>query len=201
MLHTTPRTKLAVAAAAVTLATGGLAVATAAPGAADGPNAHRAPDGQGVARPAAGVSASSAGAVSCNGGRSISMQSKIVTSAFSFTPDGGAVQDIPGTGLTLRGPRRGADTYLITYSAETRLFGAVSSDWMGVRADVDGSPVTPSDSDLAITGTDAWNSNSAQFCVRLGPGTHHLQMRTVLFSGASTSGWLDDYTTSVQRFS
>ena len=198
-MNTHHTTKLGLAAAAAALATGGL-VAAAGPGAADGPDAHR-PDGQGAGQPAARTSAATVGAVSCNGGRSISLQSKIVSQPFTFSYAGGADQDIPGTAITLRGPRRGADTYLITYSAETRLTTS-GSGWMGLEAHVDGTPVVPYSSGadpLAISSADAYGSNSAQFCVRLGRGTHRLQMKTNIV-GSTNTGWLDDYTTSVQRF-
>lgn len=202
--RTTRPMRLATAAATATLAASGLALSAlggAGAASADGPDAHRTESGQqGPGTPAARSTPALVGATSCNGGRPVSLQSRYVGTPFTFGYAAGAPQDVPGTAQVLRGPRHGHDTYLITYSAETLLSGS-GSGWMGLEAYVDSHSIAAdtNGSPLALTGESTFNSNSTQFCVRLGPGRHRLQMSTNIVDSGAT-GWLDDYTTSVQRF-
>lgn len=195
-------TRIALSAAAAALATGGLVTGLAGPSTA-GP----ADDGgQGVAPRTGSLTSSSV--TSCNGGRNKTMQSRIVNTPFQFGEQAvdSADQAVPGAVVTLRGPRRGTDAYLVTFTAETQLTGGSGSgDWMGVEAHVDGSPIQPfsGSNPLALASEPTWNSNSAQFCVRLGRGLHTLRIHANLHDGGGDSalrGWLDDHTTSVLRF-
>lgn len=145
---------------------------------------------------------------SCDGGAGLGLKTRIVSSPFTFAET--AVNDedraIPGAAVSVAGPASGTDTLLVTFSAETQLTGGDSQDWMGLEVKLDGvniNPFTAGSDKLAITGEPSWNLNSGQFCVKVRPGTHRLQAFTNLHdsNGSHTlSGWLDDYTFSVQRF-
>ena len=107
----------------------------------------------------------------------------------------------------VRGPKKGTDTLLITFSAETRVNGGDADDWMGLEVHQDGSPdraaQRPAPTRWRITGVSAWNGNSLQFCTKIGKGKHLIRAYANLYdSGANHSmdGWLDDYTLSVLRF-
>lgn len=164
------------------------------------------PQGPGVA--ATAPAAKTVAAVGCGGKASKGLKTRIVNSPFTFSETGvnQQDQDIPGAALDFGGPSRGKDTYLVTFSAETQLTGGDASDWMGLEMHVDGTPINPytaAGDVLALTGEPSWNSNSMQFCVRLGKGVHHFQAKTNINDGGSSStlnGWLDDYVLSVQRF-
>ena len=197
--QTRPRTILRAAAATAA----GLAVAgtTSIALAADDSGQPGAPRASAAAAPAA-IS-------TCNGGAGKGLRTRLVTapSVYYKTGTDGAEQPVPGTTFTLRGPRRGLDTFLITFSGEAQLEGGVPrEDWMGLTARVGGRAIAPSNGSsdpLALTGAPSWNSQAVQFCVRLGPGRHRLRITTSLHDNGETTammGWLDDYTTSVQRF-
>lgn len=175
---------------------GGSATATE-----DNPN----PQGRGTA--AASVDEADVKVFKCDGGRSVNMRSRIVNRPFTFVETGTNAEDqaIPGAKLALKGPNRGRDTLLVTFSGESDLDGGTDADWMGIEVHLDGNPIQPwSNPDpYAFTGESSWNSHSAQFCVKVGPGKHRLQAFTNLYDGGSAStldGWLDDYTFVVERF-
>ncbi|WP_109505254.1 hypothetical protein [Nocardioides speluncae] len=166
---------------------------------------------QGDQRAAQGGAASSAAApvvVKCDGGRSINMHSRIVSSPFIFAETAVNDQDraVPGASLSANGPASGTDTVLVTFSAETQLTGGDANDWMGLELKLDGvnvPPFTAGADKLAITGVSSWNSNSVQFCAKLKPGAHRFQVYTNLHDSSpahTLNGWLDDYTVSFQRF-
>jgi hypothetical protein len=147
--------------------------------------------------------------IKCDGGRQINMQSRIVNSPFTFTETGTNDQDqaVPGAQLLMKGPRKGTDTVLVTFSAETQITGGDANDWMGLEVHDNGVPINPftaAGDVVALTGEPSWNGNSLQFCTKVKPGRHLLQVFTNLHdsSGSHTlNGWLDDYTVSFQRFS
>ena len=181
-------------AAALVMSTGGLALA------ASGTN--------GQARDLSARSAKVTTAIQCNGGASKGLQTRIVNSPFTFTETGVNDQDqaVPGANVTLLGPAVGTDTLLVTYSAETQITGGDANDWMGLEVHRNGVPInpfTPGADKLAITGEPSWNSNSVQFCVKIGRGVHRLETFANLHDSSGShnlNGWLDDYTFSVQRF-
>jgi hypothetical protein len=183
-------------AAALVLSSGSIALA------ANGTNAQGG-GGSALAAKAATTT------IACNGGASKGLQTRIVNSPFTFNETAVNDQDqaVPGASVTLLGPAVGTDTLLVTFSAETQITGGDANDWMGLEVHRNGVPInpfTPGADKLAITGEPSWNSNSAQFCVKIGRGVHRLQVFSNLHdsSGAHTlHGWLDDYTLSVQRFS
>ena len=120
---------VAVGLAAIVVASGGLAVA--------GNSALAAGDSdkvQGKAQ-AAKTSAKTSGVLKCDGGPNLSMKSRIVDTPFTFVETGTNAEDqaIPGAAVKVKGPKKGKDTLLITFSAETRVNGGDASDWMGLE--------------------------------------------------------------------
>lgn len=186
-----------------------LAAATVGAGALAGGSAIAGGGGaQGPAIAAKSVNAKAVTAIGCSGKASKAIKTRIVNSPFTFSETGvnQEDQDVPGAVLDIGGPRWGRDTYLVTFSAETQVRGGDQDDWMGLEMHVDGNPINPFTAGgdvLAFTGEPSWNSNSMQFCVRLGKGKHRFQASTNLSdfqSNSTLTGWLDDYTLSVQRF-
>jgi hypothetical protein len=161
------------------------------------------PQGSGVSKATA-----LATAISCDGEQNVNMRSRIVNVPFTFSETATNAEDqaVPGAGLTVKGPRRGRDTLLITYSAETQLSGGETFDWMGLEVHKNGNPIEPftaAGDVLAFTSEPSWNANSMQFCTKIGPGLHTLQVYANLQdNGADNAlgGWLDDYTFSVVRY-
>ena len=192
----TKKTITLVAAAAV--ASGGLAIG-AAQAVGDGPQGG----GESIAARAA------ENTIRCNGGRNKGLQTRINSTPFIFgeLAANGADQQVPGMTVNFRGPRKGTDAFLVTFSAESLLSGqSTLGDWMGVETHLDGVPIEPYTAvgDVyAFTGANTYESNAAQFCVRVGRGKHQLKVYTNLQDGGSNdslSGWLDDATMSVLRF-
>ena len=140
------------------------------------------------------------GPVSCNGGAAKGLASRLSADPFSFSGTSGADVAVPGAQVTVRGPKRGTDTFLITFSAETYYSGG---GWMSLEVHRDGVPVAPfadNGSPFAFASEAAYQSNSAQFCTKIGHGVHTLSVQTSTTGDATESGWLDDWTMSVQRF-
>ena len=188
-----------VAAAAIT--TGFFAVGAAAV-ANDGTGNPQGRGGSVAAKAAEGITR-------CDGKRNINLKTRINSSPFTFTETGVDAEDqaVPGMVVTFRGPRKGTDTFLVTFSAESQLNGGLNTaDWMGIETHLDGVPIQPytaAGDVYAFTSTDLWQSNSAQFCVRVGKGKHQLRVLANLHDGgndSTLSGWLDDATMSVLRF-
>lgn len=187
--------------AAASVASGLFAVGAAAVAVAGDPD----PQGRGES-----VTAKAAeNTIRCDGGRNLGMKTRINSSPFTFseTAVDSADQQVPGMAVTFRGPRNGTDAFLVTFSAESLLSGGSTiADWMGVETHVDGVPIEPytaAGDVYALTSADHYQSNAAQFCVRVGKGRHDFRVFTNLHdSGANDtlSGWLDDATMSVLRF-
>ena len=188
------------------IAIGGLAAALLTTGIA-ATSATAAGKGDPQGSPSAGRTTTNV--IKCDGGRQINMQSRIVNSPFTFTETGTNDQDqaVPGAQLLMNGPSSGTDTVLVTFSAETQITGGDANDWMGLEVHDNGVPINPftaAGDVVARTGEPSWNGNSLQFCTKVKPGRHLLQVFANLHdsSGSHTlHGWLDDYTVSFQRFS
>ncbi len=196
------KTFAAIGLTAALATTGGLA---AFGGSATASEENPYPQGRGTKASAAAEAA--VRVFKCDGGRSINMRSRIVNRPFTFSETGVNAEDqaIPGAKLALNGPKRGRDTLLVTFSGESDLDGGDDQDWMGIEVHLDGVPIQPFSNPhpYAFTGESSWNSHSAQFCVRVGPGKHRLQAFTNLYDSGSNStldGWLDDYAFVVERF-
>ncbi len=174
------------------LVTGGASVATSS----DEPTQRPAPE-QATGRP--GVAPAAAG--SCNGGKVQAMRSKYSAAPFSFPGTSHGDVDVPGTEILLKGPKRGTDTLLITFSAEASYTGP---GWMGLEVHLDGRPVRPysdNGNEFAFTSSDDYVSASAQFCTTLRRGPHKIEVKANTTGDPSTDeGWLDDYLVSVVRF-
>lgn len=183
------------ATAALVVSTGGLALASV---------------GDRNAQGGSSVSARSVGDVNvikCDGERQKNFRSRIVNTPFqlSETPTGVDTL-IPGAQLALTGPAAGTDTMLVTFSGETRLFGGEPDDWMGIEVKLDGvniEPYTAAGDVMAINSEESWSMHSAQFCTRITPGPHRLQVFTNFQDNGTDntlSSWIDDYTASFVRY-
>lgn len=184
--------------AAATVATGGLAIGAAVA-------SDSGPQGRGDSMAAKAAE----GLTRCDGGRNLGMKTRINTSPFIFgeLATNAEDQQVPGMVVRFKGPRKGTDAFLVTFTAEALLSGASSfGDWIGIETHLDGTPIPPHTavSDVyAFAGGDTYQSNSAQFCVRVGKGKHRLNVLANLSDASANdnlSGWLDDATMSVLRF-
>jgi len=180
---------IAAGAAAIVASTGGLALASG----------HDNP--QGSTSPGA---ASTPHVIKCDGGKSVNVKTRIVNTPFTFPETGDLA--VPGGKLTFAGPRSGKDTVVVTFSGETRLFGAEADDWMGIEVKLDGvniEPFTDAGDVMALASDDNWGMHSAQFCTKVGRGPHTLEVFTNTVDNGTDgnlSGWIDDYQTTFQRF-
>jgi hypothetical protein len=180
---------------AATIALAGVAALTFAPSQAapsdNSPRQHAATSAK-TARIAAPIA--------CNGGASKSLTTRLNATPFSFAGTSNADVQVPGASVALVGPARGTDTYLVTFSAETYYTG---TGWLGLEVHKDGVPIAPfanNGSPYAFASEPNYQGNSAQFCTRIGRGIHRLAVKASTTGGAGESGWLDDWTMSVQRF-
>lgn len=139
--------------------------------------------------------------VVCDGGAAIRLQTRSQAAPFSFAGTANALVPLTGSSMSFVGPVAGTDTLLVTFSAETYYTG---SGWMTLQVWVDGAPIQPyanNGSPLGFASEAKWQSASTQFCTKIGPGRHFMSVRTGTTGGPATdSGWLDDWTLSVQRF-
>jgi len=187
----------AVAGTALVLSSGSLALA-----AGDNGGSHHAQDGGAAAR----TSSVAPTVFACDGGAQKQVKNRIVSSPFTFSEAPGVDIAIPGAAVAIAGPARGTDTLVVTVSGETRLTGSTGTqDWIGLEVKVDGvniKPFTAAGDVMAFSGSPTWNLHSATFCAKIGPGTHSVRAFTNLadFDTDDTlSGWIDDYTLSVER--
>jgi hypothetical protein len=144
----------------------------------------------------------------CDGGVQKRVYNRIKSSPFTFSEASGAPL-VPFAAVTVAGPALGVDTLSIEFSAETQMGGSTAGDnlvdWMGLEVLVDGVPIQPftaAGDVLAITGSNSYNSNAAQFCTKIRRGLHRIQVRTNLHDGNNNNnltGWLDDYTLHVEQ--
>ena len=109
MNKSTPATVAALAALAVV---GGAALTGASSQAASG-------DQTADQRPQQRTSARAKAVSSCDGAMSKGLLTRTSADPFSFVGTSNADVAVPGAAVTVRGPRRGTDTLLITYSAES----------------------------------------------------------------------------------
>lgn len=186
----------AVAGAALVMSSGSLALA-----AGDDGGSHHAQAG-GAAR----ASVTAPTVFACDGGAQKAVKNRIVSSPFTFSEAPGVDIGIPGAAVSIDGPARGTDTLVVTVSGETRLSGSTGTqDWIGLEVKVDGvniKPFTAAGDVMAFSGSPTWNLHSATFCAKVGPGTHSVRAFTNLadFDTDDTlSGWIDDYTLSVEK--
>ncbi|MGH3506613.1 MAG: hypothetical protein ACRDO2_05345 [Nocardioidaceae bacterium] len=150
-------------------------------------------------------SAASVTAFRCDGGSQKAVYNRIVNQPFVFG-EGGTV-GVPGAGLGLTGPVRGADTLSVTFSAETQLRGNASNDqfdWAELEVLLDGVPLQPAGppgSPMAITGSSTYAMNAAQFCGKIREGQHTIRVVSRIVDNGNDdtlSTWLDDYVLRVE---
>jgi len=108
---------------------------------------------------------------------------------------------LPGSPITMSIPGGQIDGFVVTFSAECRLFGASPDDWVQVEVRRNGVPVephTPAGDTMAFCGDDNWNMNSATFVTpRLRAGNHTFTVHWRLVDSAPAGvlrGWFDDWT-------
>jgi hypothetical protein len=139
--------------------------------------------------------------LACDGGAAIRLQTRSQTVPFTFPGTDGSLVPLTGSSLSFVGPTSGKDTLLITFSAETYYTG---SGWMTLEVWVDGARIQPyanNGSPFAFASEAKWQAASTQFCTKIGPGRHYMSVRTGTTGNSATdSGWIDDWTLSVQRF-
>lgn len=134
---------------------------------------------------------------SCNGGAHKYSRTKIANEFQVLS--GPAQQNLLSTPLIVKGPARGRDTLLLTFTAETQLRGNTANDqfdWILGVLTVNGVPVTDVGPDQqALSGSSTYSSNAMQACVRIGPGYHKIQAKAaVVDNGTPTAeeAWIDD---------
>lgn len=139
--------------------------------------------------------------VTCDGGAGKGLLTRLQPEPFAFSGTAGADVAVPGAQVEVRGPKKGTDTLLISFTAETYYSG---SGWMSLEVHKDGVPIGPyadNGSPLALTSQAAYGSHGAQFCTKVGKGRHTLAVQTSTTGDSTTdTGWIDDWTFSVQRF-
>ena len=139
--------------------------------------------------------------VKCDGGALKKMSSRLSADPFSFPGTSGADVAVTGAQVALTGPKSGTDTILVTFTAESYYTG---SGWMSLELHKDGVPTAPyadNGSPFAFTSESSYHGDSAQFCTRIGTGTHLLAIQASTTGDTTTdSGWLDDWTMTVERF-
>jgi hypothetical protein len=176
-------------AAALVLSTGGLALAS-------GDKNPQATPGGSASAPVT--------VIKCDGEKSVNVRTRIVNTPFTFPETGDVL--IPGAELALNGPAAGTDTIVVTFSGETRLFNAEADDWMGIEVKLDGvniQPYTAVGDVMALASDDNWGMHSAQFCTKVRPGPHRLQVFTNTVDNGNDSplsGWIDDYQATFTRY-
>ncbi len=146
------------------------------------------------------ASARATGPVKCDGGAALGLSTRLSADPFSFDGTSNSVIPVTGAKVTLKGPKHGTDTVLVTFSAETYYSG---SGWMTLETHKDGVPIAPfanNGSPYAFTSAAAYAGNSAQFCTKIGRGLHTLSVNAGTTGGSGEFGWIDDWTMSVQRF-
>jgi hypothetical protein len=139
-------------------------------------------------------------AVQCNGGAQKAVRTTLDNQFVVFGEGGDFI--LPGATVTLAGPSVGADTVNVTFSAEAQLRGSTPGDnfdWAEVEVLLDGLPMRPfgpADSPMALNGSPFYHMNTAQFCGRIGAGTHRLQVRLRLADNGTPDTlveWIDDW--------
>ena len=111
---------------------------------------------------------------------------------------------LPGSPIFMSVPAGQVDSFVITFSAECRLFNASSEDWVQLEVRRNGVPVephTPAGDTMAFCSDNNWNMGSATFItprLRAGNHTFTVYWRLVdLAPAAVLRGWLDDWTFNV----
>lgn len=188
-----------ITALAAALAAVGLVGVAAGTGAIAG--SGQSPTGASQKAAASSVAASSTRVVkTCNGGANIHLYSKSSPDPFSFSGTSNSLINVPGALIQLNGPKTGTDTLLVTFSAETYYSG---TGWMPLQVLINNVPMQPfanNGSPFAFASEAKYQSHSAQFCAKVGKGIKNIRVKVGTTGGAGESGWLDDWTLSVQRF-
>jgi hypothetical protein len=113
----------------------------------------------------------------CNGGGLKSVKTVRTDSYFPYYE--GGTSPISGATVNVAGPARGKDTVVVTFTGTTSLLNTTPGDYdsANLQARVDGTALAPGkDWQLAIASTEEYQPASAQFCGRIGSGTHAIKL-------------------------
>lgn len=144
--------------------------------------------------------AAATGVKACNGGLQKRLYTRTQANPYSFGGTSNILKAVPGAQVTVTGPSKRLDTLLVTFSAETYYSG---TGWMPLEVRDNGVPISPfatNGSPFAFASEPNYQSNSAQFCARIGKGKHKITVHVGTTGGSGESGWLDDWTLSIQHF-
>jgi hypothetical protein len=143
--------------------------------------------------------------VACNGGvhkRTLTRFSNTPQTVTSAVP----VSLLPAP-VVVVGPAVGLDTVIVTFTAETRLQGnarKVETDWIEGVLTRNGFALTDTGvSQLSISGSSTFNSNTITACRRIGPGLHRFDVKAALRNNSGQAGenaWVDDYLLRIDVF-
>lgn len=153
-----------------------------------GGTAAHAQDGKGggVPTPAKRVQVSS-----CTGGAALSMSSRTMDIQ---SVAGGTTVQVEGSQLQLKGPKKGTDTVLVTFSSLAAAGGAGELTTMSLYRDGVGTSDGPK---YYAYGADLVQA-TIQFCTKIGKGQHTLELRAADGSGGSSTFYYP--TVTYQRF-
>jgi hypothetical protein len=109
---------------------------------------------------------------------------------------------LPLATLTQSVPAGTTDLFNVSFTAECRLFNGGADDWVRIRV-IDtstGLPLEPYDGQQAFCSANTYDTHTAMWSRRLGPGVHTLQVQFWIFDGAPAevlTAWIDDWTFEV----
>jgi hypothetical protein len=137
-------------------------------------------------QPPEGVAVQLAAPVTCNGGASKRLHTG--GTADGINASEGTAETVPGTVHRIKGPKRGKDTVLVTFSANAYT-GATSTEGR-VRVLLDGQAMAPGDQYTQLSSGLGYDTASLQFCRKIGPGFHDLSVQVSAVDGTATNGYL-----------
>ena len=128
----------------------------------------------------------------CSGGAAVSMSSR----AMDFqSVAAGATAEVEGSQSSVKGPKKGTDTVLVTLTAMASSGGAGELTQVSMTRD----GVGTSEGTKYFTYNGILDQASVQFCTKIGKGQHTLALRVIDGGGGATSLYFP--TITYQRFS
>jgi hypothetical protein len=129
---------------------------------------------------------------SCNGGHTVKMFRRATD--FQSIPAGTSA-DIEGSSWTVKGPRKGSDTVLVTLYAMASSGGAGELTTVAMYKD----GVGTSEGSKYYTYNNILDQAAVQFCTKLGRGSHTFHLRATDGGGGATTMYFPSIT--YERFS
>ncbi|MEP9362874.1 hypothetical protein ABLE68_07915 [Nocardioides sp. CN2-186] len=128
----------------------------------------------------------------CSGGSAISMSSR----AMDFqSVTAGSTTEVEGSQSSVKGPKKGTDTILVTFTAMASSGGAGELTTASLYRD----GVGTSEGTKYFTYNNVLDQATVQFCTKIGKGQHTLALRVTDGGGGATSLYYP--TITYQRFS